>query len=103
MTAAELVGDLTQLGALVGEAARQRGPIRRGEEQCEVGVDDGAALRGDPVGEPLIADEAQIVDELLAVQGSPADIGGYYRPDQVKVAVVMRPSETFNEIIDALV
>ncbi len=56
-----------------------------------------------PVAEALAAHEAQIVDELLAVQGSPADIGGYYRPDQVKVAVVMRPSETFNEIIDALV
>ena len=41
----------------------------------------------------------QIVDELLAVQGSPADIGGYYRPDADKAAAVMRPSATFNEAL----
>ena len=40
------------------------------------------------------AEEATIIDELLAVQGSPADIGGYYRPDDAKAAAVMRPSPT---------
>ena len=45
---------------------------------------------------------ATISEELLAAQGHPADIGGYYRPDPAKVAAVMRPSTTFNEIIDAL-
>jgi len=34
-----------------------------------------------PLAERLTADEEAIVAELLAVQGSPADIGGYYRPD----------------------
>ena len=49
-----------------------------------------------PLAEKLRADEQTIVDELLAVQGQPADIGGYYRPDDEKAAAVMRPSATFN-------
>ena len=44
----------------------------------------------------------QIVDELIAVQGSPADIGGYYRPDAAKADAVMRPSTTFNEALASL-
>ena len=48
------------------------------------------------------AEEQQIVDELIAVQGSPADIGGYYRPDAEKAAAVMRPSTTFNEALASL-
>ncbi|UWF77962.1 MULTISPECIES: NADP-dependent isocitrate dehydrogenase [Microbacterium] len=55
-----------------------------------------------PVAEELAAKEQQIVGELNAVQGSPADIGGYYRPDAEKVDAVMRPSATLNAIIDAL-
>ena len=43
--------------------------------------------------------EDKIVDELLAVQGKPADIGGYFRPDPVKADAVMRPSVTFNEAL----
>jgi isocitrate dehydrogenase len=50
----------------------------------------------------LTAQEAAIARELLAVQGSPADIGGYYQPDPAKAAAVMRPSATFNEAIAAL-
>ena len=50
----------------------------------------------------LRADEQTIVDELLAVQGKPADIGGYFRPDAEKAAAVMRPSATFNEAIASL-
>ena len=46
--------------------------------------------------------EQTIVDELIAVQGSPADIGGYYRPDPAKAAAVMRPSATFNEALASL-
>ena len=49
----------------------------------------------------LRANEEKIVDELLAVQGSSADIGGYYRPDPVKADKIMRPSETLNGIIQA--
>jgi isocitrate dehydrogenase len=46
--------------------------------------------------------EQTIVDELIAVQGSPVDIGGYYQPDPAKAAAVMRPSATFVEAIAAI-
>jgi len=46
--------------------------------------------------------EKVIVEELLAVQGKPADVGGYFRPDAEKAAAVMRPSATFNEAIASL-
>jgi isocitrate dehydrogenase len=52
--------------------------------------------------ETLAANEATIADELLAVQGQPADIGGYYRPDEEKATAVMRPSATFNDALAAL-
>jgi isocitrate dehydrogenase len=50
----------------------------------------------------LRENEQTIVEELLAVQGSPADIGGYYRPDEAKVTAVMRPSKTLNEALASL-
>ena len=50
----------------------------------------------------LSAQEQVIVDELLAVQGAPADIGGYYQPDPAKAEAVMRPSRTFNEALGTL-
>ncbi|MET0830490.1 MAG: NADP-dependent isocitrate dehydrogenase, partial [Microbacterium sp.] len=55
-----------------------------------------------PVAEALASREQQIVAELLAVQGSPVDIGGYYRPDERLVEAVMRPSATFNGVIDSI-
>jgi isocitrate dehydrogenase len=55
-----------------------------------------------PVAEALAASEEKIVAELNGVQGSPVDVGGYYRPDVERVEAVMRPSQTFNGIIDAL-
>ncbi|GGU08501.1 NADP-dependent isocitrate dehydrogenase [Nocardioides albus] len=58
-----------------------------------------AAFKG--LAETLAANEDKIVEELLAVQGKPADIGGYYLPDAEKVTAVMRPSATLNEAIDA--
>ncbi|EAT14290.1 NADP-dependent isocitrate dehydrogenase [Desulfuromonas acetoxidans] len=50
----------------------------------------------------LEANEAKINEELLAAQGSPVDIGGYYKPDVAKTSAAMRPSATLNAIIDAL-
>jgi isocitrate dehydrogenase len=46
--------------------------------------------------------EEKINGELIAAQGSPVDMGGYYQPDEVKTACAMRPSATLNAIIDAL-
>ncbi|KOU38484.1 isocitrate dehydrogenase [Streptomyces sp. WM6378] len=50
----------------------------------------------------LSEQESTIVDELIAVQGSPVDIGGYYRPDAAKASAVMRPSKTLNQAIATL-
>ncbi|WP_030689809.1 NADP-dependent isocitrate dehydrogenase [Streptomyces globisporus] len=55
-----------------------------------------------PLAETLSSNERKIVDELVAVQGSPAEIGGYYQPDPAKAAAVMRPSATFNEAVASL-
>src|SRR4051812_15416918 len=55
-----------------------------------------------PIAEALAANEAKIVAELLAVQGKPVDIGGYYLPDHAKATAALRPSATFNAIIDGL-
>ncbi|MEP0232964.1 NADP-dependent isocitrate dehydrogenase [Roseibium sp.] len=52
-----------------------------------------------PIAEALTANEDKIVGELNAVQGSPADTGGYYHAPADKVATVMRPSATLNAII----
>lgn len=50
-----------------------------------------------------LTDKAEAIDaELIAAQGQPADIGGYYKTDDPKVDAVMRPSATFNEIIASL-
>ncbi len=55
-----------------------------------------------PLAEKLAADEQAIVAELNAVQGSPVDIGGYYRPDDAKADAVMRPSATLNAALASL-
>ncbi|WP_026196334.1 NADP-dependent isocitrate dehydrogenase [Corynebacterium lubricantis] len=55
-----------------------------------------------PVAEVLGAGEEQIAQELLDVQGSAADLGGYYLPSEEKLNEVMRPSATFNKVIDEL-
>ena len=55
-----------------------------------------------PVAEQLVAQSEAIDAELIAVQGHPVDIGGYYRPDEAKAAAVMRPSGAFNAILASL-
>jgi len=55
-----------------------------------------------PVAKELKENEEKILAEIAAVEGKPADIEGYYHPNEEKVEKFMRPSETFNKIIDAL-
>ncbi|OEJ93473.1 NADP-dependent isocitrate dehydrogenase [Streptomyces thermolilacinus] len=55
-----------------------------------------------PLAKTLTEQEGTIVEELIAVQGEPADIGGYYQPDPEKAAAVMRPSSTFNQALATL-
>ncbi|MGO1234834.1 MAG: NADP-dependent isocitrate dehydrogenase [Microbacterium gubbeenense] len=68
----------------------------------ELAASDDAELAAafGPLAETLANNEQVIVDELLAVQGKPADIGGYYRSDEAKTRAVMRPSATLNAAID---
>jgi isocitrate dehydrogenase len=54
-----------------------------------------------PLAKALADNEQKIVAEFAAVQGKPADIGGYYRADADKVKAVMRPSATFNAVLAA--
>ncbi len=55
-----------------------------------------------PVAKSLAEKAAEIDAALLAVQGKPVDMGGYYHPDQKKLAAAMRPCEILNKLIDAL-
>ena len=55
-----------------------------------------------PVAEALAANESTIIAELNAVQGNAVELGGYYRPDPALVEKIMRPSVTFNGIIDGI-
>jgi isocitrate dehydrogenase len=61
--------------------------------------DEELASQFTQLADDLEANEAKIVEELNAVQGAAADIGGYYRPDEAKVTAVMRPSATLNSLI----
>ncbi|MDA0912974.1 MAG: NADP-dependent isocitrate dehydrogenase [Bacteroidetes bacterium] len=63
---------------------------------------DSSALRDafGPLAAAMLGSEAKIVEELIAVQGAKADIGGYYRMDDDKANSIMRPSSTLNSLID---
>ncbi len=60
------------------------------------------AERFTKIAKDLGENEKKIDAELLAAQGKPVDIGGYYHPDEAKLSKVMRPSVTLNAIIDAI-
>jgi isocitrate dehydrogenase len=55
-----------------------------------------------PIAEKLAAAEATIAKELIAAQGKPVDVGGYYHPDDAKASAAMRPSKTLNDILALL-
>jgi len=55
-----------------------------------------------PVAAALAANEKQIVAEMISVQGKPADIGGYYLPDDKLAAAALRPSSTLNQILSTI-
>ncbi len=72
------------------------------QELAAQGDDPEIAARFAALAGRLAANEAAIVAELAAVQGSPVDIGGYYRPDPQRTADAMRPSATLNAVLAAL-
>ncbi|MEG3158568.1 NADP-dependent isocitrate dehydrogenase [Lysobacter zhanggongensis] len=72
--------------------------------QALAAQDDDAALKAKfaPLARALEENEEKIIGELVAVQGKPVDLGGYYHPDLAKVGAAMRPSATFNSALAAL-
>jgi len=64
--------------------------------------DPGLKERFSTVADQLEQNEEKITAELLAAQGDPVEIGGYFQPDKTLVEKAMRPSATFNAIIDGL-
>ncbi|MGW2377736.1 MULTISPECIES: NADP-dependent isocitrate dehydrogenase [Kitasatospora] len=69
------------------------------QELAKQTADAELAQAFDGLAKALTEQEKAIVDELIAVQGSAVDLGGYYQPDPAKAAAVMRPSKTFNEAL----
>jgi isocitrate dehydrogenase len=55
-----------------------------------------------PIAEEMTAQESKINEELVAAQGKPQDVGGYYKPDFAKASAAMRPSTTFNAILSKI-
>jgi isocitrate dehydrogenase len=72
------------------------------EELAAQSDDEALASDFGDLAKRLRENESTINDELIGVQGSPADIGGYYRPDGDKASAVMRPSKTLNEALASL-
>jgi isocitrate dehydrogenase len=64
--------------------------------------DKNLAARFAKIAKDMTDNEAKISSELLAAQGKPVDVGGYYRPDDAKASKAMRPSQTLNVIVDAI-
>ncbi len=93
---ARKVGQIDNRGSHVWLALYWAQELARQTDDAEL------AARFSDVAQALSDNESTISQELVDAQGHSVDIGGYYRPDGDKVAAVMRPSATFNEIIAAL-
>ena len=66
---------------------------------AEQGRDKELQAKFAPLAKALTENEAKISAELIAAQGRPVDMGGYYQPDFSKISRAMRPSETFNSAL----
>jgi isocitrate dehydrogenase len=62
----------------------------------------GLAARFKPLADMLSANEKKIYGELIEAQGKAQELGGYYRPDDVKTSAAMRPSKTLNDALATL-
>ncbi|WP_028840491.1 NADP-dependent isocitrate dehydrogenase [Thermomonas fusca] len=69
---------------------------------AEQSADTELAAKFAAVAQALADNEAKIVEELVAVQGKPVDIGGYYQPDMGRLSAAMRPSATLNAALSML-
>ncbi len=69
---------------------------------AEQDADVALAEHFEPVADALVEAEDVIMGELDAAQGEPQDLGGYYLPEQSRASAAMRPSATFNRILDSI-
>jgi isocitrate dehydrogenase len=90
------VGDLDNAGTHVYETLYWAQELAKQDDDAEL------KQKFTAVAKELESNLDKIIGELDAAQGTPKDIGGYYKPDPAKVAVAMRPSATFNSILDGL-
>lgn len=90
------VGQLDNAGTHVYET------LYWAQELASQNDDADLKARFTPVAQELESKLNTIIEELNASKGQPKDIGGYYHPDPAKVAAAMRPSATFNKILDSL-
>ncbi len=90
------VGQLDNAGTHVYET------LYWAQELANQNDDADLKARFTPVAKELEAKLGTIIEELNASKGQPKDIGGYYLPDSAKVDAAMRPSATFNKILDSL-
>lgn len=72
------------------------------EALAEQTADSEMAEKFAPVAKAMQENEAKINEELIAAQGKPQDVGGYYHPDPEKAYAAMRSSATLNAIIDGM-
>lgn len=70
------------------------------ESLAEQNEDSALKMEFSQLHQQLMTSESVIVNELLSVQGHPVDLGGYYHPDLDQVSKLMRPSNTFNRILN---
>ena len=90
------VGDLDNAGTHVYETLYWAQELAKQDDDADL------KAKFTQVAKELKTNLDKIIGELDGAQGQPKDIGGYYKPDAAKVAVAMRPSETFNNILDSL-
>jgi isocitrate dehydrogenase len=72
------------------------------ESLADQTVDTEIAAKFAPIAKSMQENEGKINEELIAAQGNPQDIGGYYHPNSAKAFAAMRPSATLNAIVDAI-
>jgi isocitrate dehydrogenase len=91
-----VLGQLDNAGSHVYEA------LYWAQELAAQNDDQDLKKRFTPIAQALEANFEVILQELNATKGKPVDLGGYYHPDAEKVKTAMRPSATFNNILDSL-
>ena len=91
-----VLGELDNIGSHVYEA------LYWAQELAAQNDDQELKEKFTPVAKELEANIEKILEEIKSVKGKPVDIGGYYHPDPDKVSAAMRPSVTFNKILDSL-